>query len=189
GHRYEVVVTTGGGLYRYRLGDVVEVVGHADRCPLLRFLGRAGAVSDRFGEKLHEPHVREALGGLLARHRIAAPFAMLACEGDGVPAAYTLSVEAEASPDDALRRLGADLEAALAESFHYRYCRDLGQLGPVAVFRIDRGGAEAFLARQGERGHRVGAVKPVALSRESGWAARFRGRLLPEGVVPATSRR
>src|SRR5262249_8197892 len=128
GRCYEVVVTTGGGLYRYRLGDVVGVVGHAGRCPLLRFVGRARPGSDPFGEKLHAAQVRDALGQLLAHHRIAAPFAMLACEGAGVPAAYTLFVEAEASPDDALRRLGADLEAALAASFHYRYCRDLGQL-------------------------------------------------------------
>ena len=37
GKRYEVVVTTGGGLYRYRTGDVVEVVGLLNECPFLRF--------------------------------------------------------------------------------------------------------------------------------------------------------
>jgi hypothetical protein len=183
--RYEVVLTTGGGLYRYRLGDVVEVVGHAAGCPRLRFVGRAGAVSDRFGEKLHETQVREALDGLLARHGVAARFAMLAPEGNGVPGVYTLFIEAPGCPDEALRRLAAGLEARLAESFHYRYCRDLGQLAPVAVFRVDAGGAEAFLARQGERGQRLGAVKPVALSREGGWAGVFRGRpLAPADPAP-----
>src|SRR5262249_30342341 len=70
GQRYTIVLTTSGGLYRYRLGDVVEVVGHVDSCPLLAFIGREGIVSDRFGEKLHEPFVREALDALLTRHRI-----------------------------------------------------------------------------------------------------------------------
>ena len=54
GHRYAVVVSSGGGLYRYQLHDVVEVVGHVRRCPLIRFVGRQGYVSDFFGEKLNE---------------------------------------------------------------------------------------------------------------------------------------
>jgi GH3 auxin-responsive promoter len=37
GGRYSVVVTTGGGLYRYRMGDIVEVTGRFERCPLIRF--------------------------------------------------------------------------------------------------------------------------------------------------------
>ena len=41
GGRYQILVTTAGGLYRYCLGDEVEVVGSSDQCPLLRFLGAA----------------------------------------------------------------------------------------------------------------------------------------------------
>ena len=40
GGRYRVVLTTGGGLYRYDLGDEVEVTGFAGECPLLRFQRR-----------------------------------------------------------------------------------------------------------------------------------------------------
>src|SRR5262249_47808944 len=35
GGRYRVVLTTAGGLYRYRLEDEVEVVGFRQQCPLL----------------------------------------------------------------------------------------------------------------------------------------------------------
>ena len=45
GRTYSVVVTTGGGLYRYRLGDLVNVVGFEAGCPLLRFVGREEASS------------------------------------------------------------------------------------------------------------------------------------------------
>jgi hypothetical protein len=34
GKHYQVVITTGGGLYRYRLGDIVEIVGYENQCPL-----------------------------------------------------------------------------------------------------------------------------------------------------------
>lgn len=40
GGQYAVVITTGGGLYRYKLGDLVEVAGNFDQCPLIRFVGR-----------------------------------------------------------------------------------------------------------------------------------------------------
>ncbi|CAN6457645.1 unnamed protein product [Victoria cruziana] len=40
GEEYEVVVTTFTGLYRYRLGDVVQVSGFHNGSPKLRFVGR-----------------------------------------------------------------------------------------------------------------------------------------------------
>src|SRR5207248_3610130 len=150
GARYAVAVTAGGGPYRYRLHDLVEVVGRLGAGPLLPFVGREAAVSDRFGEKVHEGHVRHALDALLPRHAIRPTFAMVACEEEAGRHAYTLFVEAREAGDAALLALGADLEAALAENYHYRYCRDLGQLDALRVFRIasdDRGGAlETYLA-------------------------------------------
>jgi hypothetical protein len=45
GHRYEIVVTTRDGLWRYRLGDVIEVAGFdsTDGSPILRYVERRGA--------------------------------------------------------------------------------------------------------------------------------------------------
>ena len=40
GEVYSVVVTTGGGLYRYRLEDKVQVNGFVERTPSLAFLGK-----------------------------------------------------------------------------------------------------------------------------------------------------
>ena len=37
GQSYELVLTTPGGLYRYRNGDVVEVVGFHEKCPVIQF--------------------------------------------------------------------------------------------------------------------------------------------------------
>ncbi len=54
GGRYRVVLTTGGGLYRYALRDEVEAAGFLRQCPLLRFLGKCDRISDLVGEKLAE---------------------------------------------------------------------------------------------------------------------------------------
>lgn len=40
GKIYEIVVTQACGLYRYRMGDVVQVVGYFGECPRVKFLYR-----------------------------------------------------------------------------------------------------------------------------------------------------
>jgi hypothetical protein len=54
GKDYELVVTTLGGLCRYRLGDVVTVVGRHGAAPLVKFAYRAGQVLNARGEKTSE---------------------------------------------------------------------------------------------------------------------------------------
>lgn len=61
GRRYEPVVTTGGGLYRYRTGDCVRVNGFESRVPLIEFLYRTGRTSSMTGEKLTEFQIAEAV--------------------------------------------------------------------------------------------------------------------------------
>lgn len=176
GRRYTVVLTTGGGLYRYRLGDVVEAVEVRGSCPRLRFVGRQG-VSDRAGEKLSEVHAREALARSLAGSA-GVSFAMLAYEG----AAYVLFAEAPALADPELLRLGSRVEDDLRRNFHYDYARRLGQLGPLGVFRVERGAGEAYLERCAGDGQCLGGVKPSALHLRSGWKDVFEGRFLVSDV-------
>ena len=159
GATYEVVLTTGGGLWRYRLGDRVRVDGFVGRTPSVRFVGRAGAVSDRFGEKLDEPFVAAVIAELSTGWR----FAMLAPDGER----YALFVEGNAAAE-----LGGRLDVALRRNPHYAYCRDLGQLGtPVVVSVVD--GDAAYQRRMVSRGQRAGDVKPAAVSGLDGWREHF----------------
>ena len=36
-HTYELVITNASGLYRYRFGDVIKVVGFHNTCPVIEF--------------------------------------------------------------------------------------------------------------------------------------------------------
>lgn len=177
GREYSVVLTTSGGLNRYRLHDRVRVTGFEHECPLLRFVGKETHVSDRFGEKVNERHVQAALDAI----GLAAEFVMVVCEGN----AYTLFAETGES-DDRLLAAAEQLEEALQENIHYRYCRQLGQLQPVCSFRIEHGGRPAWLAECARRGQRLGEVKPLVLSRHDGWAKVFPGGYLnmKEGGKP-----
>lgn len=171
---YAVVLTTGGGLYRYQLHDLVEVVGRIDACPLLRFVGKAAHIADWFGEKLDERHVRAALDDLLGRQAITPAFVMLACDEQAYPPAYTLFIEDDHVPDAVLHRVGTDLEQALQANYHYRYCRDLGQLAALRVCRVVDGQA-TYLANCAARGQRAGDIKPAVLHAGGGWAQAFGG--------------
>ncbi len=176
---YEVILTTGGGLYRYQLHDLVQVVGRLGNCPLIRFVGKAAHISDWFGEKLNEYHVQQVLQTLLNRHHLQPTFAMLACEEEEGQHAYVLFIEVdEGASDEALHRLGPELDTALQENFYYQYCRDLGQLGLLRVFRIEGGALETYLSVCQAHGQRAGDIKPVALHRLGGWARAFRGRMI-----------
>jgi len=174
---YSLVVTTGGGLYRYRLHDLVRVSGFHDKVPLLRFVGKADHVADHFGEKLDESHVAGVLRRAAGRHGLVPDFAMLACEKLPEPG-YVYFIEAGNAGDSQLLRISAEIDAQLKGNFQYGYCRDLGQLAPVRVFRVERNGRESYLQGCCSRGQRLGDVKPVALHRGCGWAETFRGRML-----------
>src|SRR6185295_15695109 len=132
GQAYSVVLTTGGGLYRYHLGDLVTVVGRTHDCPLVRFTGRKD-VADWCGEKLHDVHAARIIESVFTARRLTPSFAMLACDTSGEVPNYVLYVEAAASEDE-LGGIAASIECALGENFHYRYARGLGQLGPVRAF-------------------------------------------------------
>ncbi len=61
GKRYFVIVTTGAGLYRYEMNDVIEVVGKMGKAPLVVFRQKGGAMASLTGEKVGEAHVVNAM--------------------------------------------------------------------------------------------------------------------------------
>ncbi len=176
GGEYSVVVTTAGGLYRYRLQDRVRVEGRLRATPCLRFLAKEDRVSDRAGEKLSEGHVAGVFARLRLVPELGVRFAMLAPdEGAGAGSSrpgYTLYLETRHRPPAGL---AARLEAALAENPHYRRCTELGQLAPARVFRVAGNAHHVYLDHRRRSGQRLGEVKPVVLSPEAGWSDRFEG--------------
>jgi hypothetical protein len=162
---YHVVLTTGGGLYRYALGDRVTVDGWVDRTPSLRFVGKEDRVSDRFGEKLSDGFVATVLDSLFSTG-VRPRFAMLAPEATSAGVAYTLFIESSTSLPSGL---SAALERGLRRNPHYAWCVDLGQLRPARVQRVGPDADRAYLAFCAASGQRLGDVKPVSLHAGFGW--------------------
>ena len=150
GQNYEVLLTTGGGLFRYRSGDRVRVLGvGADGLPRLRFIGRAGGVSDFVGEKLSESQVLEALLASGSRgFMVAEP------ERPG----YVLWLED-------ISRAGA-VERLLRQNPYFDQALGLRQLAPIEVRQLESDwGVKLTSSLATHRSCRMGDVKlPVLIS-------------------------
>lgn len=155
GKAYEVLVSNGGGLWRYRLGDLVECSGRCGGTPTLRFLGRAGNVSDLCGEKLSEAFVAEAIAAVWpdASGRPAIAYLRPLPAVDGV-AGYGLVVAT--AVDESLP--GA-LDDYLRGNPHYDLARKLGQLQPVRML-VEADAGNLINKRDARR---IGDIKPMVL--------------------------
>ncbi len=174
GAEYSVIVTTAGGLYRYRLQDRIRITDHLGQTPALDFLAKEDHISDHRGEKLSEGFVAHVLSSTFEHLRIAPAFVLLAPEESDGLMAYTLFIES----DDLLEQpLAAEVDALLGENPHYRHCRTIGQLGPVRCQRIQGKGFLAYSQRLSDLGQRLGNIKPAVLSGLRGWSHVFGGEV------------
>lgn len=179
---YRPLLTTSGGLYRYRLGDVVAVTGFIGKTPCIRFVGREDSRSDLVGEKLDEPIV----SGALRAAGLAGP-AILVPVADARPARYVLITETpgnrhENQQDDRHGNSddGSDdarcgdwpraVETELCRAHHYSIARRNGQLAAVSSARTDNLSALLHTAWQ-TSGRRSGDAKPSSLIASRDFAA------------------
>lgn len=186
GEHYQVVLTTGGGLYRYALGDLILVTGFWESCPLVRFVGRASGTCDLVGEKLTDMHVRSVLDEVSRALGIAPRFAMLAPDR-ARRAGYLLFVECEAMERQRLRQFVVGVERGLRRNPHYDYAVTLGQLRPLEV-RLLAGppgvGGQIYQRALAASGMKLGDIKPLACDGRLDWPTIFADHCEPLAVRP-----
>jgi hypothetical protein len=74
GQRYCMMVTTCAGLYRYNMNDLVEVAGHYNQFPQIKFIQKINGTISLTGEKLHERQFIEAVHEVEKKTGKRAPF-------------------------------------------------------------------------------------------------------------------
>jgi hypothetical protein len=146
GQSYELVITNHAGLYRYRLGDVVRIVGREGSTPVFEFDYRLGNVIDLVGEKTTELHIRTAFA-TLAREQPGGEAALtdfaIWPDISTVPYRYIAYAEfaagaSHAAPDGLAARLDALLAAG--NPAYATLGRANGRLGSIEL-RVVRPGA------------------------------------------------
>ncbi|HEY4223393.1 MAG TPA: GH3 auxin-responsive promoter family protein, partial [Myxococcota bacterium] len=153
GARYFVVVTTGAGLYRYEMNDLIEIVGKRDQAPLAIFRHKGGAMSSITGEKIGESHVVSAMasaakttGARVAGFAVAPLLPLPSSSSSSSAAAavlaaaeprYVLAIDAPALADAALAALARAFDEALAiENEEYDAKRKSLRLDAVIAARL-----------------------------------------------------
>jgi hypothetical protein len=168
---YEVIVTTGGGFYRYRLNDIVRCEGFSNGLPILVFEGKSDLVSDVAGEKLHEDHIMKILQNAFGKLHIESPFFFLAPETEHGKTFYILFIQTDS--EFSISDLQKEIETGLCENFHYKHCRTLNQLGESAVFLLKADAPEKFY-RFIQKSTTQGAFKQTILRKETGWGVKLK---------------
>ena len=145
GKRYELIVTTGGGLYRYRTGDCVEVKDFIDQLPVIEFLYRYGKTSSITGEKLTERHVLNAADEAASRTGNQ-PVEYLCYPSGGKDPHYSLMLDLAVgekgnaiSDADVLLWCEYFDQALKQENSEYADKCESGRLGSIKAYRVDPG--------------------------------------------------
>ncbi len=176
GKYYSVVITTAGGFYRYQLKDIVEITGFMHSAPTMRFVGKEESTIDLFGEKLNEAFVGECLKDLFAQYQMNPSFHIISpMKKAGGSAAYVLFLVEEKLSDEQAQQFIHKLDNKLRENFHYHYCRKLGQLAPIRLFRIREKAEEIYWGKKFEQKIRLGDIKTPLLDKCEYWQDIFNG--------------
>jgi hypothetical protein len=141
GECYEVVVTSFAGLYRYRIGDIVKVVGYYNECPVIEFLYRKGQLLNLTGEKTSEQAVRHAVFQAAAQLGVELVDYTSVADCENSPGRYIFYLEAKLPAGDRRISYGTDVleEALCLANPRYQTSRQAGKLGQPEV-RVVRSG-------------------------------------------------
>lgn len=160
GQKYEILITTQAGLYRYRLKDVIEVKGFRGKCPLISFVYRKGQLFNIAGEKFSEEDARTSIEMLEKAHGVSIDHWIFYQDESVQPNRYALVVESDAD---------IDWDACIDEIEDYIGQCNKRYPGQRQKFFIDRlvvrkqapGTHDAWAKRCIELGASVSQIKPV----------------------------
>ncbi len=164
GGDYELIVTTHGGLFRYRMHDIVRCVSKLGDSPQLAFLRKDAGFWNFTGEKISAEQVAECLARLHREFRMPTTHLALAPVFAETPH-YALLGESDTFVDVIPNDLARAFELHLKDvNIEYRDKRHSGRLGAVQFREITVGSWERWKAiwRQ-HSGASLEQVKPPIL--------------------------
>ncbi len=164
GEKYELLITTLSGLYRYAIGDVVEVVGFYGQAPVIRISHRKNQVLNIADEKMN---VRQLESAIQKFERLTG------CTLEG----YCIDTDSEESIPFYLIYLEilagklTDEAAVLLDKcfqencFGYKSAREICEIGMVKTVILPKGSFLAYEKFLAGKGYRMEQNKPLRILR------------------------
>jgi len=156
GRKYEVVITNRSGLYRYRLGDVVEMVGRHERAPVVKFCYRRNQVINLAGEKSNQQQFDDAIRRFMRLTRTEVRGYCVQEDRLDIAPRYLFYMECGQIPSGADEMFESCLCAANPE---YRSCRNMREIEPLHIEFLREGSFARYEHKLAQSG------KPLAQSK------------------------
>ncbi|MBD2103867.1 GH3 auxin-responsive promoter family protein [Leptolyngbya sp. FACHB-261] len=185
GKYYRILITNYSGLYRYDIGDVMEVVGFYEQAPLIVFRHRRGGLLSSTTEKTTEFHATQVMQALQQEFGILLEDFCITLSEDEVPAHYLVNIELAAghslsNPQAFLASFDRKLQEA---NIHYAINRPT-QVPPPRLRILAPGSFVTLRQREVQRGIFDSQLKFPHLSEDrqflAGLAVEQEVRLLEE---------
>ena len=177
GSKYELLITTFSGAYRYAIGDVVEVVGFEGQAPIVRVCYRKSQVINIADEKMNVRQLENAMRKFQRRAECAAEG--FCVDGDYAKQRPRYMFYLELAEGTLPENAEAILDECLMEScFGYKRDRELAELDRVKIQMIPRGGFKAYGRFMAKLGHSKEQDKPLRVLVTEEQKAFFGGALM-----------
>lgn len=165
GETYEVVVTNFSGFYRYRLGDVIKVVGYFHESPVLEFQYRKGQLLNLSGEKTSEQAVQQALSQTALSLGVTLEDYTVVLDLKAAVGHYHFYVEVDSAPIDCFE---TTLENCLQEmNPRYRVGVEGKRIAPLRVDQVQPGTFQKLRQELLRRGASLNQVKIPRLIKDA----------------------
>lgn len=157
GRQYELVFTNHSGLYRYRMGDVIEVVDWYLKAPVVRFCYRINQIINLAGEKTNAEQLEEAVSRFAEKAGCTVKgYCVQENDAAGIPG-YLFYMECEGG---GIKDAGEVLEECMCEvNYDYQGCRSMHEIGALRIAFLRSGSFERYEKRLAAQGRNMGQSK------------------------------
>ncbi|MCR5404661.1 MAG: GH3 auxin-responsive promoter family protein [Butyrivibrio sp.] len=161
GEKYEIVITTVSGLYRYRLGDVIEVHGFYENSPIISINYRKSQILNLADEKMNSTQFEGAISNFLDESGMRAiGYCVSACR-EKDPPCYRVFLEAKGAPPKEPSFL---MDQKLCENcFGYRGAREAEELSEAELIFLPPNTFEEYERLGTGTGKRNEQTKPLKI--------------------------
>ena len=159
GKRYEIICTNFGGLYRYRMGDIVGIKGFVGESPILEYSYRKNQVINIAGEKMDARQIETSMKSFEESGVIIEQY-FFSADIDKIPAGYDIAIVLnEDSPIKDAGKIGKMVDIFLQKNnYDYRDLREMNSLSDPRVNILSRDEYKEYVR---SRGLGKGQAKPV----------------------------
>lgn len=167
GMRCELIFTNRSGLYRYAMGDVLEVTGFYGQCPIVKFCYRKNQAINVASEMMTTEELESSIHAFQQENSIDLGGKYCFCEDYSTwTPHYKLYLEAGSleNPTQAENSLDRCLSR---ECWGYHSCRGAGEIGPPQIVLIPEGSFAAYDSALSASGCYTAQGKPLRVLKTS----------------------